>query len=243
MFLRKGKVTHADTNLCILGEKPTKRWAEGWVPASGGLLVEGDSLLSWARLSEGWLYLFFFLIIGTKISLPNHIGSEWNAVSMRYSVGLAVVKATNVTRCRTDPTDNLVTESHQLPRTLRLTRRSSRSVVCSKTVFKVFVPAGLCLRTRICAALESKGPRLWTGILHFHPQEMRKCKITPHWANNKTNIFHSLKWESSTLPLIRLQKCQALGVAHSMTWWSCHPNLLLLYLRKAAPAETWLLFT
>lgn len=106
---------HADTNLCILGENLTKRWAEGWVLANGGLLAEGGCPLSWARLSEGWLYLFFFLIIGTKISLPYHTSQEWNAVSMRYSVGLALIKATNITRCRTDPTDNLVTEEPPVP--------------------------------------------------------------------------------------------------------------------------------
>lgn len=130
--------------VCILGEKPTKRWAEGWVPAHGGLLVEGDGLLSWARLCEGWLPLFFSLIMGTKVSLPNHTGSEWNAVSMRYSVGLASVRATNIIRCRAGPTDNLVTEATS-PHGPSACHAGAPVLLCAlRTVFKVSVPEGLC---------------------------------------------------------------------------------------------------
>ena len=52
--LRKGKLTHAETNLCMMGERLTKRW-EVLGSSNGGarVLGRGGGLLSWARLSEG----------------------------------------------------------------------------------------------------------------------------------------------------------------------------------------------
>lgn len=45
----------------------------------------------------------------------------------------------------------------------------------------------------LCGPWNERCPAECSGILHFHPRELRKCKITPHWANDKTIIFHSLK--------------------------------------------------
>lgn len=71
-FSKKGKLTHAETNLRVTGERQNKRMAEFGVPAEPGSEEGAGSQLPWARLSEGRHYLFLFLTIRTQISLLDH---------------------------------------------------------------------------------------------------------------------------------------------------------------------------
>lgn len=189
---------HAERNLCIMKERQTKRWAvlgASWRRSQGSGWVRGVSCPR-ARLLEGRLYLFLFLTIRTKVSVPDHNHLAWNAqFSVRYSTGLAyVVNARNIRRWATDSMDSPAVGCLACCSLLgppRLGHPGAPILLCAqRTVCTLLMPEGPCIwTTDLCKPYHQRGRGWVHGVLRFHPQELRKCKITPHLANDKTIIF------------------------------------------------------
>lgn len=82
----------AETNLCIMKERQTKRWAESWVPVNGGARVLGG----WGGVScpgPGYLRVGY-TSFSSEPSEPKSLcltTTTWPrcTVSMRDSMGLA----------------------------------------------------------------------------------------------------------------------------------------------------------
>lgn len=222
------------------------------MPASGGARVLGGlggRQLPWARLLEGRLYLFLFLTIGTKVIVPGHNHLAWDAVLVKYSVGLAeVVNAINIRRWATDSTrwpsrwDEPTRPCWVLP---PQTPRSSHSAVCSKNCLRVTHAWGpVHLNHRFVQALESKGPELGTLDPPFPSPGAEKMQNNPTFSKWQDHYFS--QFEIIILAYRHWSDCRSvrtLGSAAHRTdsGQSCHPHLLLFCtLGKECMPEGWI---
>lgn len=143
-----------------------------------------------------WELTCFFLTIRTKISWPNHnhfdsLDKAWHGLGLVWQ-SHRHCKMRNWVRWTAWWLEEPAPHCWVLP-------VSDTQALIFYCVFQALSSCSSILRAcafepEICAGPRIKGTRaVCSGILHFHPQELRKCNITPHWANDKTIILHSLK--------------------------------------------------